>query len=305
MDRQIQSVTVAVVAICGAAHLARCLEGLAVQEDAPSFDIVVIYDPHLTDIPRLRNSYPHVRMIANQGQHSPLELASRAIQEAPGELVLLTEDHCTPCRDWVKQLCENQTAEYAAVGGCVETDEGVSPVDWAFFYVDFFRYLRPFCAGPSPSLTVCNVSYRRVYLEAIRPLWATFFHETAINDALRERFGPLWITPHAKVRMRRHVQLIDAIYERYAFGRLFGCTRLEFSSRGRRLYYAVLAPTLPILLLGRMLWKALAHRRIMSMFLRSLPVLIILVLAWSWGEWLGYLTNRRPGSLVAAPEFQD
>ena len=305
MDRQIQSVTVAVVAICGAAHLARCLDGLAAQEDAPSFDIVVVYDPRLTDIPQLRDSYPHVRMVPNQGQHSPLELASRAIQEAPGDLVLLTEDHCAPCHDWVQRLCENQTSERAAVGGGVETDEDASPVDWAFFYVDFFRYMKPFSAGPSPSLTVCNVSYRRAYLEAIRPLWETFFHETAINDALRERFGPLWITPHANVRMRRHVRLIDAIYERYAFGRLFGCTRLQFSSRGRRVYYAVFAPTLPILLLGRMLCKALAHRRIISKFLRSLPVLTMLILAWSWGEWLGYLTNRRPCSLIAAPEFQD
>ena len=35
--------------------------------------------------PRAR--YPQVRMVANQGQRSPLELAARAVQEARGDLI--------------------------------------------------------------------------------------------------------------------------------------------------------------------------------------------------------------------------
>ena len=29
-----------------------------------------------------------------------------------------------------------------------------------------------------------------------------------------------------------------------------------------------------------------------------------MVLWWSWGEWLGYLTRRHPRSLVVAPEIR-
>jgi hypothetical protein len=30
--------------------------------------------------------------------------------------------------------------------------------------------------------------------------------------------------------------------------------------------------------------------------------LVLMVLAWSWEEWLGYLTGRYPGRLTVAPE---
>ena len=47
------TVTVAVVGICGATHLRRCLAALDAQDGAPAFDILVVYDPHLDDIAAL------------------------------------------------------------------------------------------------------------------------------------------------------------------------------------------------------------------------------------------------------------
>lgn len=297
--------TVAVVGICGARHLERCLEALERQEDAPPFDVVVVYDPQLTDIPDLQERFPKVRMISNEGQRSPLELASRAVREADGRIVLLTEDHCVPARDWVRRLSEACTEERAAVGGVVETDPAANAVDRAFYLVDFFRYMRPVDEGESVTLTVCNVAYRTDRLREIEPLWSEIFHETAVNDALRERFGPLWLIPDAEVRMRRRVRFGDALHERYAFGRLFGCTRLAFEPSWRRVYYAVLAPALPLLLLGRMTRKALVRRGWLRPYLEALPALTMMVLAWSWGEWLGYLTRKRPRYLVVAPEIRE
>jgi hypothetical protein len=303
-DAERPRVTVSIVGICGASHLASCLDALQAQEGAPAFEVVVVYDPHLRDMPALSSQYPAVRMVANEGQRTPLELASRAIREARGELVLLTEDHCVPRPDWVRRLCEAQAPGRAVVGGVVETDQDASAVDWAFYFVDFFRYMRPVQEGPSPTLTVCNASYRKAYLSEIAPLWQEIFHETAINDALRSRFGSLWLLPTAEVRMRRNVRFGDAVYERYAFGRLFGCTRLSFAGPGRRLYYAAFAPALPFLLMGRMARKAFRRGDGFLKFVRATPALLAMVLAWSWGEWLGYLTRRRPASLVVAPEIR-
>jgi len=295
---------VSVVGICGAAHLERCLQGLAAQRDAPAFEIVVAYDPNLEGIAELAARWPEVRMVSNAGQRTPLELASRALAEAQGELILLTEDHCIPEPDWVATMLAAQAAGRAVVGGLVEIRPGASAVDWAFYFVDFFRYASPAQAGPSPTLTVCNASYRRESLAAVRELWQVYFHETAINAALRERFGSLWLEPRARVSMARHVTLGDALYERYAFGRLFGCTRLGFCSGARRVYYCVLAPLLPAVLLARMGRKALSSGALLRNFLRSIVPLTLMVLCWSWGEWLGYLTRRHPRSLVVAPEIR-
>src|SRR5262245_1632988 len=109
-QHKLQTVTVAVVSICGAAHLQRCLDAVARQRNAPPFDVLVVYDPHLEDVAALRSQYPHVRMVSNEEQRSPLELAARAVQLATGDLILLTEDHCVPNPDWVRSLFDAQSA---------------------------------------------------------------------------------------------------------------------------------------------------------------------------------------------------
>lgn len=296
------SVSVAVVGICGARDLARCLDALARQQDAPPFEVVVAYDPALADVAALEGRYPQVRLVANAGQRTPLELASRAIRESRGTRVLLTEDHCIPAPDWVARLLAAMAPGRAAVGGRVRVRPGTGPVDWAFYFVDFFRYAGAGRPGPAPSLTVCNVAYRREDLDALDVPWHELFHETAVNDGLRRGGGELWLDPRAEVSMQRHVRFADALRERYAFGRLFGCTRLDFSRPGARLAYVLLAPALPVLLLGRMAHKALTTPGLRRPFLTALPALTAMVLAWSWGEWLGYATRKRPDSLVAAQE---
>lgn len=296
------TVTVAVVGICGARHLRRCLDALGAQREAPAFDILVVHDPHLEDIAAMAAERPDVRFVANAGQRTPLELASRAVAEATGRLVLLTEDHCVPRPGWARAMLDAQADDRAVVGGAVEPLEGSTVRDWAFYLVDYYRYMPPVAAGPSPTLTVCNASYRADRLEAVSHVWRDIFHETAINEALAGRFGTLWLTPEARVGMRRHVAFSSALYERYAFGRLFGCTRLEFLPGWRRWYYATLAPALPAILFGRMARAASRDRDNARRFLRAWPFVAALVLAWSWGEWLGYLTRRRPRSELVAPE---
>ncbi len=103
--------------------------------------------------------------------------------------------------------------------------------------------------------------------------------------------------------MSRHVELRDALYERYAFGRLFACTRLELVP-GKRLYYCVFAPALPLMLMWRMAARAAKAGPLARAFVRSILPLSLMVLWWSWGEWLGYVTKRHPRSLVVAPEIR-
>lgn len=298
------TVSVAVVCICSADHLRRCLHALDAQEGVQVDEIVAACDPHIEGLDEVARDHPQVRVVRNAGQRTPLELASRALQEATGDLVLLTEDHCIPAPDWARSMLDAQAEGRAVVGGRVEVGPDVSATDWAFYFVDFFRYAAPVEEGPAPSLTVCNAAYRRDHLDEVRDVWNTYFHETAIHDELRRRFGSLWLAPASIVTMSRHATLGDAVYERYAFGRLFGCTRIGFVSGGKRLFYAALAPTLPVLLMGRMAAKAMRSATLLRSFLRSIVPLTLMVLAWSWGEWLGYLTGRHPRSLVVAPEIR-
>lgn len=299
------SVSVAVVAICGLPQLSRCLDALASQRDAPRFDVIVAADPALGDLAPLRRRFPSVTLLSRDGCRTPIALAAMALQACRGSRLLLTEDSCLPDPAWVATLAATGWEGRGAVGGLVEPGEDASPAGWAFCYVDFFRYMRPAAEGPAPSLSVCNVAYHRSQLAAIAPVWESGFLEPEVHDQLRERFGDLWLAPAAEVRVRRRVRFRDAVYERYAFGRLFGATRVGTLSFPRRLLHVLLAPALPALLFGRLGAKALASTDTAAKFIRALPALAVLVLAWSWGEGLGYLTGRRPARITTAPEVEE
>ncbi|MBI4816490.1 MAG: glycosyltransferase [Deltaproteobacteria bacterium] len=298
------TVSVAVVAIAGARYLERCLSALRAQVNAPVFEVVVVYDPKLEGVLALEHRYPEARITSNAGQRTPLELASRAIQECKGDIIVLTEDHCVPAPDFVsRRLSDLTTQRCAAAGGPVDLEPEASALEFAFYFVDFFRYASPIRAGASPTLTVCNVAYRRRDLEAIDARWRELFHETAVNTALCERFGPLFLGSGGRVTTRRRVSLAGAVKERWAFGRLFGATRLDFSTPGMRRLYRLGAPILPALLFGRMARRALRDEHLSRAFARGLGPVALMVLAWSVGEWLGYLTHTRPDDLTVAQEL--
>ena len=299
------SVSVAVVALCGLPQLGRCLDALAAQRNAPDFDVVVAADPALGDLAQLRQRHPAVTLLAREGSRTPIALAAMALEACRGARILLTEDSCVAHPSWVATLAATPWEGRGAVGGLVEPGDDPSSAGWAFCYVDFFRYMRPAAEGPAPSLSVCNVAYHKSQLAAIAPLWKSGFLEPEVHDELRKRFGDLWLAPDAEVRVRRNVRFRDAVYERYAFGRLFGATRVRSMPLPRRLLHALLAPALPALLLGRLAAKALAAADTAARFTRALPALVVLVVAWSWGEGLGYLTGRRPARITTAPEVAE
>jgi hypothetical protein len=288
------TISVAVVCMTSAQHLRACLRALASQRGAPAFDVTVVCDPAVSGLEALEQEFPAVRVSVNAGQRSPLTLVSRALAQCRGDLVLLTKDFCAPDADWVRAMAEAQGEGRAAVGGRVECAPAASATDWAFYFIDLYRYAGPVTAGETPTLTVCNVSYRRRQLEQIREVWQEAFVETAVNGALRARFGALWMHPASGVTMHRHLTLRQAVVERYAFGRLFGYSRLAASGRGRRLALACLAPAIPLLLLARTAGKASRSRRLGVAFLRSLVPLSLMILARFWGEWLAYLSGRPP-----------
>jgi hypothetical protein len=56
--------------------------------------------------------------------------------------------------------------------------------------------------------------------------------------------------------------------------------------------YASLSWALPVILVARVLKNVIARRRHLGQFFRVEPVLILLSVIWSLGEFVGYLTGR-------------
>lgn len=294
--------SVAIVAICSESHLARCLASLTAQRLAPEFEIVVAAARHLGSLEGIKRSFPDIRLIAPDTRDSPIELAAVAVANSRGSVILLTEDHCVADSGWVAKLSAFVALHGRTTGGGLTPIHGLNAFDWAFYYVDFYRYDSCSPRGEATSISVCNVAYRREQLSRLALRWRDAFHETRVHNELMRQNGIHVFEPSANMSTGRRVGYRDGHRERYSFGRMFAAGRFERSDVLNRVTYSLGTAVLPAMLLGRMGAHAFRDRVSAQRFARALPHLVTLVFAWAWGELVGYVTGSPPRNRHAARE---
>ncbi|HEX6559878.1 MAG TPA: glycosyltransferase [Longimicrobiales bacterium] len=289
---QTPSLSVVVVILAGPQYLVRCLTALQAQRGAKLLEVIVPHDDRVGDMAVLRRQFPAVQFVHQPGRHSYAELRSLGFRTARGDIIALTEDHCSPEPEWCATILNLHRGPYAAVGGSVDKSGHDSALNWAIYLSDFGRYMNPVHQGPAGYLTDCNVSYKRSAIEPIAELWADAFHETTVNWALQDRGEKLLLSPTVVVQQQRTLTWDYALRERFNFGRLFASTRVAAVGPAKRAVYAAASGALPFIIVGRVVRNVAEKRRAVSQFFMSLPHIIVLALTWSLGEFVGYLTGR-------------
>ncbi|MFN2399263.1 MAG: glycosyltransferase family 2 protein [Gemmatimonadaceae bacterium] len=280
--------------------LRKCLASLASQEGEVAAEVIVPCDERLAGAGVMK-ALSGVKVVRLAGQRTPAELRSFGVRSARGNIVALTEDHCTAASDWFSQILEAHTLRRAAIGGVVEKALGGAALEWALYFSDYGRFMSPVRDGPARYITDCNVSYERSMLENVRTVWLEEFHETEVHDALVRRGEILWLSPRIIVHSRRVLPYAVAMRDRYLFGRLFASGRVAGAGPVKRALYAGSCVALPAVLLGRMAANILHKRRHIAQWLRAFPAATILVAAWTCGEFTGYLTGRPSRELRPKP----
>ncbi|MEP6506690.1 MAG: glycosyltransferase [Gemmatimonadales bacterium] len=290
-----------VVVIAGGTVLDRCVEALLGSregEAATELEIVVSAAKSASITPSIETTMG-VRVVRSADE-SPIALAAAGISAARGDLIALTEDHCVPLDGWPASLfADLGRSGVAAAGGPIVSPVTPTSFDWAFHMVDFYRYTPPVAATPVDSLSVCNVAYTRSALERLKAEWQDGFHETRVHGMLREH-AVLMMVPGAIVVCDRRVGRLDGLSERFRFGRLFASKRFHSTAVAPRLAFAAATPLLPFLLLARIARRSCASPRLAGLFARSSAYIVPLLVAWSAGELVGYVTSRPPRSSAAA-----
>jgi hypothetical protein len=296
-------ISVVVVILSGPRTLARCLDALGSQMDAGNLEVLIPWDASHGDSTRLAGEYSWARFLPcpSSRPRTTAELRSIGARSARGEIIALTEDHCVPSPDWCARIVEAHRQGHAAVGGAVEKVTPDSVLPWAFYLADYLRYMNPMPEGPAAGLTDCNVSYKRTALQAVAPLWAVEFHEHLVHEALTGRGQTLWFSPRLVVHQQRPITWSAALRDRYAYGRLFGSTRIGGAGLGVRLARAAASCLIPPLQVARIAGNVMSKGRCTGPFVRCLPAIALLAATWAWGECVGYLTGKPDPSLTPAP----
>jgi hypothetical protein len=298
--------SVIVTIVDGGETLARCLAALARQEGAPAFEVIVPWDDTVAGIPDFAHQYPAFQFPAMgsvsterpsqsaAGQHELFDRRrSAGLALAGGEIIAILEDRGVPRLDWARtMIAVHERLPHAVIGGAIENGRS-SIAHWAVFICDFNRYQGPFTPGPRAYVSDVNIGYKRRALDVTASLWRKRYHETTVHWALQAAGETLYLTPELVVdQCRGPLKIGRLLAERFAWGRLFAYTRAREVGTGKRFMLAALAPFLPLLLLARHARLQLAKGVSFGRFLAASPLILLLLISWSWGELLGYLSGE-------------
>ena len=277
--------------------LAATLEAVAQQTIGPPFEVIVPCAA-TPDLAPLKDRFPDTRFLEFQPEApagSPEraeELRAFGVDAARGEVIALLEDHVRPDPQWSAAILSAHLQPFAAIGGAIEN--GVDRIwNWAIYFSDIGRYHNPLRQGESQFASVVNVSYDRSALQKVRTVWQRRFNETAVHGALMAVGEKLALSPKIVVRQYWPRQTVRAVLRQFFdWGRSYGQTRTKLMSPGRRLLRAILAPLIPFALLLRSARDTARKRRLIRQWLKALPASALLTVAWSCGEFAGYITPR-------------
>lgn len=297
--------SVVVTIVEGGAALTRLLGGLRAQEGGPTLEVLLPHDASVGPLTALRAAFPEVRFLdlgavptahpvsTAAGQHELYDRRRAAgLAAASGELVAIVEDRGVPRREWAATVARlHATIPFGVIGGAIEPVPS-SLLNWAFWVCDFSRYGLPFDSGPARWVSDVNVSYKRAALEQTRHLWQDRYQEPVVHWALVEAGDTLYLSAELVVDHQLHpLRLLPLLPQRFDWGRLFGSIRARHLGVISRLALVLMGPVIPLVVLARH-GRAQARRDDTLRFIAAVPILLVLLAAWTAGELWGIITGR-------------
>ncbi len=280
--------TIVVPSVNGLHDLIGCLAAIDRLRDDVSLEVLVI--DRLGPLVRetVRREFPAMEVIAVPAGTTIPAMRHHAFGIATGDVVAVIEDHVIVPPGWGRQLVDQVAAGHDVVGGPIANAADQRLLDWSTFLCEYSACLPPLPAGPSTWLPGNNIGYRRTLLERYREVTAEGKWENRLHDAMRADGVELWCDADLIVGHKKHFGFAEYIGQRYLYSRSYAGARVQGAPLPRRLLTGVAAFALPPLLLLRTERAILAKGVSPGLVARTAPLIGIYLLAWGWGEVVGY-----------------
>ncbi|MEO8139040.1 MAG: glycosyltransferase [Gemmatimonadota bacterium] len=288
MSEAVRGLSVVVPSVNGWNDLADCLRALMLNSRSASLEVLVADRLGETVRAPLRAEFPSVRILeAPPGTTIP-DLRAMAFAAATGDVVAVIEDHVLVPPGWAQALLSAVAAGEDVIGGAVENAATETLVDWAAFLCEYSPLMPPVPAGPVAAITGNNTAYRHELLARYESVWRSGGWEDRLHAALRRDGILLYQHPEIVVGHRMHYSVFGYLGQRYLYARSYAGNRVVGGSLLRRIGFGCAAMILPAILWRRVVttvWRKRRHRREL---IRSMPLLLLFVMAWGAGEVVGY-----------------
>jgi len=300
MTKDYHNLSVIIASVNGLPILEECLESLRQHSEGVELEIVVADRCNNGLRKFVRQHYPQVKLVEAPGEFTVPQLRALAFRGCSGDIIAVLEDHCIVEPYWARRMIAAHEGEHPVIGGSVENAACERLVDWAAFFCEYSQAMKPMPEGEVDAVPGNNVSYKRWVLEQLRKDLEAGKWDFVLHERMKASGIPLYSVPSITVCHKMSASLGWYILQKFHFARSYAGMRFVNSSWSRRILYGGGTILLPFMLTYRTVscvWKKGRYHREL---LLSLPVLVLLILAWGFGEAVGYFFGAGSSSTKVA-----
>lgn len=277
--------SVVVASVNGFPYIGACLDALEAR--CPQAEVIVADSTDDDTRRRLQARSPEVRLISFEEPMAVPELRAAGIAAARAPYVAVTEDHCVVDDGWAERIIAAHRRGHAVVGGPVRNAATDRIRDWAAFFCEYSEHMEPMPEGPTDSLPGMNVSYDRSAIAAMEDLLRDGRWESWLHPHLRRQGFELYADPAIALAHAKGFGVGEFLSQRYHYSRSHAGMRNP-QLGPRRPIYVLGSPALVPLLLFRIARNVVGKGRHRRELVMAIPLVILYLAAWAWGEAVGY-----------------
>ncbi len=285
----------------------RILEALAAlraQSGDKTYEVVIVDRLNDAVSKEISANYPEVHLIPCAAEETLPAMRTDALEQAQGDYIIVTEDHCVPSSDWLEQFSLAITAapdDVLAIGGCVENGVSDTALDWATFFCEYSGAIAPAPDGIVSDVPGMNVVYRRAAFEGVdTDILRKGFWETTLHPLLRDDGKKFFSANAIKIFHCKKFSFKLFCRQRFVYSRYYAGIRFPRKQLPKRIVATLLSFALPPLLLWRIRTSIARKERLRNEFWQAAPYLGVFVVIWAVGEIVGYVAG--PGMALAEIE---
>jgi len=251
-------------------------------------EYLICHTPADPDVSSLVGDQDNIRVLCSPAGSLIPHLWRDGILAAQGARVATTTAHCIPDPDWMAGALDH-CPDNTVLGGVITNDVKADAKARAIYLLRYAAYAPPKVKRRVQDLAADNAIYWRSDLLRHRDLLQRGFWEPSLHRRFRDEGILLELDPRLQVTLCNRYSAGQFISQRLAYG----LTRASDRPFLQRLFFALMAPGVFLILLGRILrtaWRNPGLRKQLASAWFWMPVFLA---AWVWGETSGYLISLR------------
>ncbi len=292
MDKKDPDLSVIIASYNSGNLLKECLDSLQNQRTEKTYEVIVVDSSPNGLPPGIRERFPKVRWYWFPERKFCGEARNFGLSVSRGELIAFIDADCRAEPDWIDNILDAHQSPYLAIGGAIANGNLDSLIGWGAYFCEFSQWMPNTPSKPLRDIAATNMSYKRKAFEIFGPLIeGTYSSDTEFHWRLGRNGHQLQFHPSLRVSHHNIQHLWKFLKHEFEHGRSFAKVRIFYQdfSRWRKWLYGTFSFLIPGWLFLKVGVRNFKNRIYFSYFLKSWPLLLLGLMAWSLGEGFGYL----------------